>query len=356
MEGQYNTRSPAVKRLMREAIELKDATSDYYAQPLPDNLFEWHFTVRGPSDTEFEGGVYHGRIILPTEYPMKPPHIIVLTPNGRFEVGKKICLSISGHHPESWQPSWSIRTALLAIIGFMPTPGQGTIGSLDYPKSERIKLAKKSVTFVCPECNDGRPVAELLKTPDPEAPSITEDADLKKIVSNVVVKAPAEDKPVSKREAYLKKRREASIAAQAKFREKLLSRTPDLVKQAEQARAAKAARAAAAAASPPQTSSADTSTARKRATTSTGGANNQLPQIADQGHGADGVDVRIGGGVVEDVNEGPSTGLVEILVGLIALVIGAVLYRRSTFFQKLLFNDEFEEDDELEALGGDFLA
>lgn len=27
--------------------------------------------------------------------------------NGRFEVGKKICLSISGHHPETWQPSWS---------------------------------------------------------------------------------------------------------------------------------------------------------------------------------------------------------------------------------------------------------
>ena len=39
--------------------------------------------------------------------------------------------------------------------------------------------------------------------------------------------------------------------------------------------------------------------------------------------------------MVEDVNEGPSTGLVEILVGLIALVIGAVLYRRSTFFQVL---------------------
>ena len=69
----------AVKRLMREAIELKDATSDYFAQPLSDNLFEWHFTVRGPSDTEFEGGIYHGRIILPTDYPMKPPHIIVLT-------------------------------------------------------------------------------------------------------------------------------------------------------------------------------------------------------------------------------------------------------------------------------------
>ena len=28
-------------------------------------------------------------------------------PNGRFETGKKICLSMSAHHPETWQPSWS---------------------------------------------------------------------------------------------------------------------------------------------------------------------------------------------------------------------------------------------------------
>lgn len=44
-----------------------------------DNLFEWHFTVRGPPDTEFEDGRYHGRIILPPEYPMKPPSIILIT-------------------------------------------------------------------------------------------------------------------------------------------------------------------------------------------------------------------------------------------------------------------------------------
>lgn len=68
-----------------------------------------------------------------------------LQPNGRFETNKKICLSISGHHPETWQPSWSIRTALLAIIGFMPTPANGTIGSLDYTAKERAKLAKKFV-------------------------------------------------------------------------------------------------------------------------------------------------------------------------------------------------------------------
>ncbi|XP_061609139.1 ubiquitin-conjugating enzyme E2 J1 isoform X2 [Phyllopteryx taeniolatus] len=117
-----------VKRLMKEAAELRDPTEHYHAQPLEDNLFEWHFSVRGPPDSDFDGGVYHGRIVLPPEYPMKPPSIILLTfvhppptipthrfltstphtqPNGRFEVGKKICLSISGHHPETWQPSWS---------------------------------------------------------------------------------------------------------------------------------------------------------------------------------------------------------------------------------------------------------
>ncbi|KAK2114041.1 Ubiquitin-conjugating enzyme E2 J1 [Saguinus oedipus] len=139
----------AVKRLMKEAAELKDPTDHYHAQPLEDNLFEWHFTVRGPPDSDFDGGVYHGRIVLPPEYPMKPPSIILLTlqniANGRFEVGKKICLSISGHHPETWQPSWSIRTALLAIIGFMPTKGEGAIGSLDYTPEERRALAKKCV-------------------------------------------------------------------------------------------------------------------------------------------------------------------------------------------------------------------
>ncbi|CAL1534127.1 unnamed protein product [Lymnaea stagnalis] len=154
MEGKYNTRSPAVKRLMKEAQELSEPTDQYYAQPLDDNLFEWHFTVRGPSDSDFQNGIYHGRIILPVDYPMKPPSIIWLTPNGRFETNKKICLSISGHHPESWQPSWSIRTALLAIIGFMPTHPGGAIGSLDYKPEERKVLAKKSKEWKCPSCGD----------------------------------------------------------------------------------------------------------------------------------------------------------------------------------------------------------
>jgi len=64
---------------MQEAQELSQPTSEYFAQPVDDNLFEWHFSVRGPEDSDFDGGVYHGRIILPPEYPMKPPSIMLLT-------------------------------------------------------------------------------------------------------------------------------------------------------------------------------------------------------------------------------------------------------------------------------------
>ena len=85
---------PGVKRLMKEAAELHEPTEMYYAQPLEvnnvlkiyktkrkiqDNLFEWHFTVRGTINTEFEGGIYHGRIVFPPEYPMKPPNMMFLT-------------------------------------------------------------------------------------------------------------------------------------------------------------------------------------------------------------------------------------------------------------------------------------
>ena len=39
---------------MREAAEMSNPTSEYFAAPLEDNLFEWHFTVRGPEDTDFQ--------------------------------------------------------------------------------------------------------------------------------------------------------------------------------------------------------------------------------------------------------------------------------------------------------------
>lgn len=159
---------------MKEAEELNTPTELYFAQPLEDNLFEWHFTIRGPSETDFDEGIYHGRILLPTEYPMKPPSIIMLTHSGRFKVHEKICLSISGHHPETWLPSWSIRTALLALIGFMPTLGEGAIGSLDYTSEERKSLARKSLTFTCSACKTNN--ADILQSLTDKSNKISAEA------------------------------------------------------------------------------------------------------------------------------------------------------------------------------------
>ncbi|GAA6033894.1 hypothetical protein NBRC10512_001762 [Rhodotorula toruloides] len=147
-----STRSAGVRRLLQEAKELeKDDCPDFAAAPLEDDLFSWHFTIRGPGG-DYEGGVYHGKMILPSEYPFKPPEIYMLTPSGRFEVNKKICLSISSFHPETWQPSWGVRTALLALMAFFDTEPKGAVGSLDAPPAERQRLAKASRSYQCTTC------------------------------------------------------------------------------------------------------------------------------------------------------------------------------------------------------------
>jgi len=159
--AKYNLNNPAVKRIMREMKEMeKEKSPFYYARPLDEDIFEWHFTIRGPKDTPYEGGIYHGRVLLPADYPFKPPNIVLLTPSGRFETNKKICLSISAHHPEYWQPGWSMRTVLVALIGFMPTKGEGAIGAIEFSTEDRQKFAKESVDWTCDRC--GVPNCKIL--------------------------------------------------------------------------------------------------------------------------------------------------------------------------------------------------
>lgn len=146
-------RHTGVRRIHADIRELHHCPSDQYtAAPVDDNLFDWHFTVRGPPGTDFEGGIYHGRMLLPPDYPFKPPSIMFLTANGRFSVGAKICLSISAHHPEHWQPAWGVRLILEALVSFFPTEAGGAIGALDWSPAERRRLAKESQSWCCPKC------------------------------------------------------------------------------------------------------------------------------------------------------------------------------------------------------------
>ena len=44
-----------------------------------NDILNWHFTIRGPKDTGYENGIYHGKIEFPNNYPMSPPNIIFMT-------------------------------------------------------------------------------------------------------------------------------------------------------------------------------------------------------------------------------------------------------------------------------------
>ena len=149
-----SSNSVAMKRIQKEWREMQQEASPYfYAEPLESEPFEWHFTLRGPEDTDFHNGFYHGVITLPSSYPFKPPYIIFLTPSGRFTVKEKICLTFTDYHPEYWQPAWTIRTILQALVSFMPNDeGTMAIGSIVGSKQERKILAQRSIDFECEKC------------------------------------------------------------------------------------------------------------------------------------------------------------------------------------------------------------
>ena len=74
------------------------------------------------------------------------PKISVITPNGRFEPGKDICLSITNFHPESWNPGWGVRSIIIGLISFF-YDNENTHGAIRTTEKDKIKLAKESIIF-----------------------------------------------------------------------------------------------------------------------------------------------------------------------------------------------------------------
>ena len=111
--------------------------------PMGKNLLHWHFSVQGAPNSVYENGVYHGRIILPKNYPLSPPHVQMLTPSGRFIPGHDICLSASSYHPESWTPRWTILSLIDALRLHMLTSAN-EIGGQHASDEQRRKRALES--------------------------------------------------------------------------------------------------------------------------------------------------------------------------------------------------------------------
>ena len=178
--------SIASRRLSRELAAIsKEPIPHVVARPLEDNILEWHYVITATSGTPYAGGHYHGKLKFPADYPLRPPSVLMLTPSGRFKTNRRLCLSMSDFHPESWNPMWSVSTILTGLYSFMLEDAP-TLGSVDATLTQRKELATRSLAFnakdetfrtLFPELVDvheARKKADLLAKPPP--PEVTEPA------------------------------------------------------------------------------------------------------------------------------------------------------------------------------------
>ncbi|RLN89404.1 hypothetical protein BBJ28_00003952 [Nothophytophthora sp. Chile5] len=152
----------ATKRLRKEYLALqRKPVENIQAVPLETNILEWHYVITGTAGSPYEGGYYHGKLKFPPEYPMKPPSVLMCTPNGRFKTNQRLCLSMSDFHPETWNPMWSVSSILTGLYSFMVHPAntlafvwmqlenQATLGSVSTTDAQKRKYAATSLETNC---------------------------------------------------------------------------------------------------------------------------------------------------------------------------------------------------------------
>ena len=154
-------------RLRKELQALaKDPLPGISALPCDDNILEWHYMITGPKGSPYEGGMYHGKLKFPAEYPFKPPAIYMLTPNGRFKPNTRLCLSMSDFHPETWNPLWSVSSVITGLYTFW-LDSAPTVGSTTATLAQKRTYARESWAFNQRDPMVRKLFPELLESPDP---------------------------------------------------------------------------------------------------------------------------------------------------------------------------------------------
>jgi len=197
----------ATARLKQDFLRLtKDPVPYVTAAPMPSNILEWHYVVTGPEKTPYEGGLYHGKLVFPREFPFKPPSIYMITPSGRFKVNTRLCLSISDFHPDTWNPAWSVSSILTGLVSFMTekTPTLGSLETSDYTKRQlalqslECNLQNKVFVELFPElCDDIRDKLKDLQAgvATASASTTTASSTTTSPSSSLQLKAPKEESP-----------------------------------------------------------------------------------------------------------------------------------------------------------------
>lgn len=143
------------KRLRKE-IQLykKDnfSFSNLILKPIDNNLCIWYAVIHDLKDTEYAGGVYLMKIMVPDKYPLSPPDIMMLTPSGRFDINKKLCTSFTGYHKDLYSASWNISSMCCGFISFLTdnfdhAESKG-IGGISSTPEYKKQIAKESRNYI----------------------------------------------------------------------------------------------------------------------------------------------------------------------------------------------------------------
>jgi ubiquitin-conjugating enzyme E2 D/E len=112
----------ATKRLQKELQDIsKDTPANCSAGLLSNDLFIWQATIIGPTETPYEGGIFHLKMVFPPDYPFKAPLVSFTTriyhPN--INENGSICLDILKNE---WSPVLTVSKLLLSICSLLNEP------------------------------------------------------------------------------------------------------------------------------------------------------------------------------------------------------------------------------------------
>jgi ubiquitin-protein ligase len=112
-----------------------------------NDMYTWFFLIFGPDNSEYAGGEYIGKVMFDNGFPLTPPDFMMHTPNGRFEPGKKICLTTTKFHTDEWKPTWTIHGILNSFLSVMLEDKDDGISHIKRSAAERKVLATKSIEW-----------------------------------------------------------------------------------------------------------------------------------------------------------------------------------------------------------------
>lgn len=118
----------------------------HYSTAYPDenDPLIWYFIIYGQQNSHYYGGKFIGKITHSKKYPVEPPSYQMLTPNGRFEVNKDICLTNSNYHKGEWSSTWNIKTILIAFNSIFYADDTTGISHILKTEAERNKFSIES--------------------------------------------------------------------------------------------------------------------------------------------------------------------------------------------------------------------